>query len=100
MDEKIKACEFRPTPRTIIGLTPRAAELNDAFHLETGRVIGNHWVVRHDNPYFQVKAQSRLYGPAKAKVMVCEWENGKLEIRFAAARWRRTRSRRLFQLGK
>src|SRR6202011_1939734 len=62
--------------------TPRAAELNDAFHLETERVIGNDWVVRHDNRYFQVKAQSRLYAPAKAKVMVCEWENGKLEIRY------------------
>jgi hypothetical protein len=45
-------------------------------------VIGNDWVVRHDNRYFQVKAQSRLYAPAKAKVMVCEWENGKLEIRY------------------
>lgn len=62
--------------------TPRAAELNDAFHLETGRVIGNDWVVRHDNRYFQVKPQSRWYAPAKAKVMVCEWENGKLEIRY------------------
>jgi hypothetical protein len=62
--------------------TPRAAELNEAFHLETGRVIGNDWVVRHDNRYFQVKAQSRLYAPAKAKVTVCEWENGKLEIRY------------------
>ena len=62
--------------------TPRAAELNDVFHLETGRVIGNDWVVRHENRYFQVKAQSRLYAPAKAKVMVCEWENGKLEIRY------------------
>jgi hypothetical protein len=39
-------------------------------------------VVRHDNRYFQVKAQSRLYAPAKAKVMVCEWENGKLGIRY------------------
>jgi hypothetical protein len=45
-------------------------------------VIGNDWVVRHDNRYFQVKAQSRLYAPAKGKVMVCEWENGKLEIRY------------------
>jgi hypothetical protein len=62
--------------------TPRAAELNEAFHLETGRVIGNDWVVRHDNRYFQVKAQSRRYAPAKAKVTVCEWENGKLEIRY------------------
>ena len=62
--------------------SPRAAELNDAFHLETERVIGNDWVVRHDNRYFQAKAESRRYAPAKAKVIVCEWENGKLEIRY------------------
>src|SRR5271157_961833 len=37
---------------------PRAAELEEVFHLETGRVIGNDWVVRHDNRYFQVQAQS------------------------------------------
>jgi hypothetical protein len=29
-----------------------------AFHPETERVIGNDWVVRHDNRYCQVKAQS------------------------------------------
>jgi hypothetical protein len=40
--------------------TPRAAELNDAFHLETERVIGNDWVVRHDNRYFQVKQYAAL----------------------------------------
>ena len=33
--------------------------MEEVFHLETGRVIGNDWVVRHDNRYFQVQAQSR-----------------------------------------
>ena len=61
---------------------PRAAELDEVFHLETGRVIGNDWVVRHENRYFQVKAQARRYAPAKAKVMVCEWEDGRLQIRY------------------
>jgi hypothetical protein len=61
---------------------PRAAELEDVFHLETGRVIGNDWVVRHDNRYFQVKAQARQYAPAKGKVTVCEWEDGRLQIRY------------------
>jgi hypothetical protein len=61
---------------------PRAAELDEVFHLETERIIGNDWVVRHNNRYFQVKAQSRCYAPAKAKVMVCEWENGRLQIRY------------------
>jgi hypothetical protein len=61
---------------------PRAAELDEAFHLETERTLGNDWVVRHNNRYFQLKAQSRCYAPAKAKVMVCEWENGRLQIRY------------------
>jgi hypothetical protein len=61
---------------------PRAAELEEVFHLEIGRVLGNDWVVRHDNRYFQVKAQSRQYAPAKGKVKVCEWEDGRLEIRY------------------
>src|SRR6266478_2567211 len=29
---------------------PRAAELEEVFHLETGRVIGNDWVVREEIP--------------------------------------------------
>jgi hypothetical protein len=39
-------------------------------------------VVRHDNRYFQVKAQARNYAPAKSKVTVCEWEDGRLQIRY------------------
>ncbi len=61
---------------------PRAAELEDVFHLETARILGNDWVVRHDNRYFQVQAQSRRYAPAKGKVTVCEWEDGRLQIRY------------------
>jgi hypothetical protein len=59
---------------------PRAVELEKVFHLETVRVIGNDWVVRHDKRYFQVKAQARQYAPAKGKVTVCEWEDGRLQI--------------------
>jgi len=61
---------------------PRAAELEEVFHLETVRILGNDWVVRHDNRYFQVQAQSRQYAPAKGKVTVCEWEGGRLQIRY------------------
>src|SRR5258708_22531797 len=61
---------------------PRAAELEDVFHLESGRILGNDWVVRHDNRYFQVKAQSRQYAPAKGRVTVCEWGDGRLQIRY------------------
>ena len=64
-------------------------ELEEAFHLETEHVIGNNWVVRHDNRYFQVQREARCYAPAKAKVTVCEWEDGRLEIRYRdrAVRW-------------
>jgi hypothetical protein len=56
--------------------------LEDVLHLETGRILGNDWVVRHDNRYFQVKAQARNYALAKGKVTVCEWEDGRLQIRY------------------
>ena len=61
---------------------PHWRELVDVFHLETERVIGNDWVVRYQNRYFQVKRQGRHYAPAKGKVMVCEWEDGRVEIRY------------------
>ena len=56
--------------------------MEEVFHLETVRVIGNDWVVRHDNRYFQVKAQARQYAPAKGKVTVWEWEDGRLQSRY------------------
>jgi hypothetical protein len=62
--------------------TPGKRELEDAFHMETEHVIGNNWVVRHDNRYFQVPRQGRYYPPAKSQVQVCEWEDGRLEIRY------------------
>lgn len=48
--------------------------------MESKRVIGNDWVVRYQNRFLQVKRQGRHYAPAKAKVVVCEWEDGRLEI--------------------
>ena len=64
------------------GPAPQGKGRQEAFHLETERVLGNDWVVRYENRYFQVKRQARHYAPAKAKVMVCEWEEGRLEIRY------------------
>jgi transposase len=61
---------------------PRRAELDDVFRLETERVVGNDWVVRYENRYFQVQRHGRSHAPAKAKVTVCEWEDGRLEIRY------------------
>ena len=61
---------------------PKRRELQAVFYLETQRVIGNDWVVRYENRYFQVQRQARRYAPAKATVKVCTWEDGRLEIQY------------------
>jgi len=61
---------------------PSAVELREVFRLESERVIGNDWVVRYDNRLFQVQAQSRKYAPAQGQVVVCEWQDGRVEIEY------------------
>ena len=60
---------------------PAACELEQVFCLETERSISNDWVVRYENRYFQ-RERSSDYPPRKAKVTVCEWEDGRTEIRY------------------
>jgi hypothetical protein len=57
--------------------------------LETKRVIGNDWVVRYENRFLQVNRQGNHHAPAKGKVVVCEWQDGRLEIRYRGqkVRW-------------
>ena len=38
--------------------------------------------MRYENRFLQVKRQSHHHAPAKRKVAVCEWENGRFEIRY------------------
>jgi hypothetical protein len=61
---------------------PSEAELREVFRLESERMIGNDWVVRCGNRLFQVQAQSRKYAPAQGKVVVCEWQDGRIEIEY------------------
>jgi len=61
---------------------PSAKQLREIFRLETERVLGNDWVVRHENRFYQVESQNRHYAPAKSKVTVCEWEDGTIEIHY------------------
>jgi transposase len=61
---------------------PGAKQLGEIFRLETERVLGNDWVVRHENRFYQVEGQSRHYAPAHSKVTVCEWEDGRMEIHY------------------
>jgi transposase len=61
---------------------PGARQLREIFRLETERSLGNDWVVRHENRFYQVEAHSRNHAPAKSKVTVCEWEDGTREIHY------------------
>ncbi len=61
---------------------PSEAEMREVFRLESERMIGNDWVVRYDNRLFQVQAESRKYAPAQGKVVVCEWQDGTIEIEY------------------
>jgi hypothetical protein len=58
---------------------PRGLDLSEVFRVETEHVLSNDWVVRHDNRYFQVQRQSQ-YAPAGTTVLVCEYEDRRLEI--------------------
>ena len=62
--------------------TPSKSALDEVFRLETRRVIGNDWVVRYGNRFLQVARQGTNLAPAKGKVVVCEWQDGRVEIRY------------------
>jgi transposase len=69
---------------------PCAAKLDRIFRLESERTISDDWVVRYDNRFFQLDPQSRNYAPARGKVEVCEWPDGRvaIEYRGRAVPWR------------
>ena len=61
---------------------PSQRELREAFRLEEERTLSNDWVVRYDNRLFQVQSKSRKHALAHAKVTVCEWQDGAIELRY------------------
>ena len=69
---------------------PCRAKLEKIFRLETERVVSDDWVVRYEHRFFQLEAQSRNYAPARGKVRVCEWPEGRVDIEYRgrAVRWR------------
>ena len=58
---------------------PAGVDLDDVFRVEETRTLSDDWVVRYDSRYFQVVRQSR-YPPADAKITVCEYEDGHLDL--------------------
>jgi transposase len=61
---------------------PGVRKRREILRLETERVLANDWVVRHHNRFYQVERQSRIHAPAKSAVVVCEWEDGTVEIHY------------------
>jgi transposase len=61
---------------------PSVRELREAFRLEQDRTLSNDWVVRYENRLLQVQRRSRKYALAGAKITVCEWQDGVLELRY------------------
>jgi hypothetical protein len=61
---------------------PAAKRLREIFRKETERTLSNDWVVRHENRFYQVEGKSRSHAPARSKVLVCEWEDGTMEIHY------------------
>jgi transposase len=67
---------------------PSARELRQIFRLETERVISNDWVIRHGGRYWQLLPGARRYGPTKSKALVCQYEDGRVEVYYRGQRLR------------
>ena len=69
---------------------PYAVKLGKIFRLERERAISDDWVVRYDNRFFQLEPRSENYAPARGRVRVCEWADGRLDIEYRGqgVRWR------------
>ena len=73
-------------PEDYHGRKPTARELREIFRLETERAISNDWVIRHEGRCLQLQAGKRCYGPTKSKALVCEWEDGTMEVYYRGER--------------
>jgi transposase len=73
-------------PEDYHGRRPSTRELREIFRLETERSIGNDWVVRQEGRWLQLRPGSRRYGPTKSKALVCEYEDGSMEVHYRGER--------------
>ena len=60
--------------------------MREVFRLETERWISNDWVVQYRGHFLQLKPQNKRYGPTQAKALVCEWEDGAVEVHYRGER--------------
>lgn len=68
---------------------PKGVDLDQVFRLETERTVSPDWVVRYDTRLLQVDRRQRIHPPARSTVLVCEYEDGRLEVwyRGQPVRW-------------
>jgi transposase len=65
---------------------PAGVDLDQVFRFETTRTVSNDWVVRHDNRLLQLERRGRYYPPSRSTVLVCEYEDGHLEVWYRGQR--------------
>jgi hypothetical protein len=68
------------SPEDYHGRKPSARELHEIFRLETERSISNDWVIQHEGRSWQLNPGFRHYGPTRSKTLVCQWEDGNMQI--------------------
>lgn len=68
------------SPEDYHGRKLTARELRQVFRLETERTISNDWVIRHNKRWLQLQPKQHRYGPTRSKAVVCEWEDGAIEV--------------------
>jgi len=69
---------------------PKDVDLDQIFRLETTRTVSNDWVVQHDNRLLQIERRQHVHPPARSTVLVCEYEDGHLEVWYREQRVRWT----------
>jgi hypothetical protein len=74
------------SPEDYHGRKPTARELREIFRLETERAISNDWVIRHNGRSLQLQPGQRRYGPTQSKALVCEWEDGTMQVYYRGER--------------
>jgi len=65
---------------------PPGLDLEEVFRVETPRTVGHDWVVRHENRLLQLERRGRHYPPARSTVLVCEYEDGHLDVWYRGQR--------------
>jgi hypothetical protein len=74
------------SPEDYHGRKPTARELREIFRLETERAISKDWVIRHHGRCLQLQPGQRRYGPTQSKALVCEWEDGAMQVYYRGER--------------